>query len=615
MPLQFPSSATVVAALPRALSLSAAAVAAATTTLLLISAVVSRSHHIASSSPPLLPPSASASTTSTQAPAPAPDAEHHHHSPPPPPVPPCPPNATNLVPCHESPSGDRHCPPRPTPPLPHPPKDHPPHPPVPPPPHCRVPPPPGYRPPPPWPVRRERARYANVELPLLPPGKVSEGQDPVRGRGEWLVFAQGKGVRHYVEQLERVVPLRGGVVRTALDIGCGVASFGDYLLNYDVLTMSFAPKNIYGAQVQLALERGLPAMIGGFGAQRLPHPSRSFDMVHCADCLVSWTAHDGLYMLEIDRLVQPGGYWIFSRPPVSWKSAYNISNQAIKDQDNQLAMDDVANKLNWTKLSEMGTTSVWRKPTCHLHCEQESKLLGSLPLCREDPDSAWYANISLCRSCLPRAEPVDACAAGAMEKWPKRLDSVPPRITSGEIKWLSVQAYEHDTLLWEKRVSFYVTYLKYLSNGTYRNTVDMSAGLGGFAAAMSKYPVWVMNVVPANITNNTLGVIYERGLIGTYTDWCEAFSTYPRTYDLIHANGIFSSYIHKCGIIDILVEMDRILRPGGAAIVRDRADVVLKVKKDADRLRWQSQIVDTENGPLDPDKLLIVDNSLPLPGS
>lgn len=94
-------------------------------------------------------------------------------------------------------------------------------------------------------------------------------------------------------------------------------------------------------------------------------------------------------MLEIDRLLQPGGYWIFSRPPVSWKSAYNISNQSIKDQDNQLAMDDVANKLNWTKLSEMGTTSVWRKPTCHLHCEQESKLLGSLPLCREDPDSAW----------------------------------------------------------------------------------------------------------------------------------------------------------------------------------------------------------------------------------
>ncbi|CAL4946117.1 unnamed protein product [Urochloa decumbens] len=613
-----PSSAAVLAALPRALSLSAAAVAAATTSLLLISAVVSRTHHVATSSsaPPPVPPSASASTASTQAPAPAPDPEHHH-PPPPPPVPPCPPNATHLVPCHEDPSGERHCPPRPPPP-PHPHKDtrlHPPHPP-PPPPHCRVPPPPGYRPPPPWPVRRERARYANVELPLLPAGKLVAGQGPVRGRGEWLVFAKGKGVRNYVEQLGRVVPLRDGAVRTALDIGCGVASFGDFLLNYGVLTMSIAPKNRYGAQVQLALERGLPAMIGGLVTYRLPYPSRSFDMVHCGDCLVPWTAHDGLYMLEIDRLLQPGGYWVFSRPPVSWKSAFNISNQAIQDKDKQLTMDDMANKLHWTKLSENSTISVWRKPTGHLHCDQGAKFFGSPPLCRGgDPDSAWYVNISMCITCLPRAEHVNGCAGGAMEKWPKRLDAIPPRIASGEMKWLSIQTYKQDSLIWEKRVNFYVTYLKFFSNGTYRNVMDMGAGFGGFAAAVSKYPVWVMNVVPTNITDNTLGVIYERGLIGTYTDWCEAFPTYPRTYDLIHANGIFSSHVHKCGIIDILVEMDRILRPGGAAIVRDKADVVQKVKKDADRLRWHSQIVDTENGPLDPEKLLIVDNSLPLPGS
>jgi hypothetical protein len=61
--------------------------------------------------------------------------------------------------------------------------------------------------------------------------------------------------------------------------------------------------------------------------------------------------------------------------------------------------------------------------------------------------------------------------------------------------------------------------------------------------------------------------------------------------------------------------MDRILRPGGAAIVRDTANVVLKVKKAADRLRWRSWVVDTENGASDPQKLLIMDNSLTLPGN
>lgn len=61
--------------------------------------------------------------------------------------------------------------------------------------------------------------------------------------------------------------------------------------------------------------------------------------------------------------------------------------------------------------------------------------------------------------------------------------------------------------------------------------------------------------------------------------------------------------------------MDRILRPQGAVIVRDRADVILKVKKDADRLGWHSQTADTENRTLDPEKLLIVDKSFPLWGS
>jgi len=70
-------------------------------------------------------------------------------------------------------------------------------------------------------------------------------------------------------------------------------------------------------------------------------------------------------------------------------------------------------------------------------------------------------------TCIPRAEPFNGCAGGAMEKWPKRLGAVPPRIASGEMKWLSIQRYEHDTLIWVKRVNFYLTYLKYLSNGVF----------------------------------------------------------------------------------------------------------------------------------------------------
>ncbi|KAK8309094.1 hypothetical protein V6Z11_D02G104900 [Gossypium hirsutum] len=34
---------------------------------------------------------------------------------------------------------------------------------------------------------------------------------------------------------------------------------------------------------------------------------------------------------------------------------------------------------------------------------------------------------------------------------------------------------------------------------------------------------------------------------GIGNNWCEGFSTYPRTYDLIHANGVFSLYQDKIG--------------------------------------------------------------------
>lgn len=80
----------------------------------------------------------------------------------------------------------------------------------------------------------------------------------------------------------------GKHIRVVLDVGCGVASFGGYLFDRDVLTMSFAPKDEHEAQVQFALERGIPAISAVMGSQRLPFPSRVFDLIHCARCRVPW---------------------------------------------------------------------------------------------------------------------------------------------------------------------------------------------------------------------------------------------------------------------------------------------------------------------------------------
>ena len=43
---------------------------------------------------------------------------------------------------------------------------------------------------------------------------------------------------------------------------------------------------------------------------------------------------------------------------------------------------------------------------------------------------------------------------------------------------------------------------------------------------------------------------------------CEPFPTYPRTYDMLHANGLVSHLTsERCSMIDLFLEMDRILRP------------------------------------------------------
>ena len=83
----------------------------------------------------------------------------------------------------------------------------------------------------------------------------------------------------------------GGRLRTVLDVGCGVASFGGYLLTSDVIAMSLAPNDVHQNQIQFALERGVPAIIGVLGSMHLPYPSSAFDMAQCSRCLIPWASN------------------------------------------------------------------------------------------------------------------------------------------------------------------------------------------------------------------------------------------------------------------------------------------------------------------------------------
>ncbi|KAM0027865.1 putative S-adenosyl-L-methionine-dependent methyltransferase [Helianthus debilis subsp. tardiflorus] len=475
---------------------------------------------------------------------------------------------------------------------------------------CLIPAPPKYKLPFKWPKSRDYAWYDNIPHKELSIEK--DRQNWIKVEGDRFRFPGGGtmfryGADSYIDDINELIPLSNGTIRTTIDTGCGVASWGAYLLKRDIITMSFAPRDTHEAQVWFALERGVPAMIGIMGSQRLPYPARAFDMAHCARCLIPWSKYGGLYLIEVDRVLRPGGYWILSGPPIQFRKlwrGWDRSREELKHEQEDI--EDVAKRLCWKKVIEKDALAVWQKPINHIDCIKTKKKHHKPLICKSgNADEAWYKDLEGCITPLPEVSRQDEVSGGALEKWPARAMAVPPRISNNFVREITEEKFQRDNEIWKERVTQYNRIVTALPQGRYRNILDMNAYLGGFSAALMKYPVWVMNVVPVNIQPDTLGIIYERGFVGVYHDWCEAFSTYPRTYDLIHADGVFSMYQDRCDITDILLEMDRILRPEGTVVFRDEPDLIRKIKSIAERMRWNTKTVDPESEPHNGEKILV----------
>jgi Putative S-adenosyl-L-methionine-dependent methyltransferase len=66
--------------------------------------------------------------------------------------------------------------------------------------------------------------------------------------------------------------------------------------------MSFAPSDSHEAQVQFALERGVPAMIGIIATNRIPYPARAFDMARCSRCLIPWNKYGKPFLVVAKKI-------------------------------------------------------------------------------------------------------------------------------------------------------------------------------------------------------------------------------------------------------------------------------------------------------------------------
>ncbi|KAK9724298.1 hypothetical protein RND81_05G061900 [Saponaria officinalis] len=471
--------------------------------------------------------------------------------------------------------------------------------------NCLIPPPHGYKVPIKWPRSRDEVWKANIPHTHLAHEKSDQNWMVVKG--EKIVFPGGGthfhyGADKYIAAMANMLNFPKNVInnkgklRTVLDVGCGVASFGGYLLSSDVITMSLAPNDVHQNQIQFALERGIPAYLGVLGTKRLPYPSRSFELAHCSRCRIDWLQRDGILLLELDRLLRPGGYFAYSSP-----EAYAQDEEDLRIWKE---MSTLVERMCWKIASKRNQTVIWVKPLNN-DCYMQRPPGTQPPLCRSDADPDAVSGVNM-EACITPYSDHDHKAGGSeLAPWPARLTSPPPRLADFGY---SSNVFEKDTELWRHRVENYWNLLSpKIKSDTLRNVMDMKANLGSFAAALKEKDVWVMNVV-SDDGPNTLKLIYDRGLIGATHNWCEAFSTYPRTYDLLHAWNVISEIEKKgCSPVDLLLEIDRILRPTGFAIFRDKQSVVDFIKKHLSALHWEAiATADASDSEEDGDELVFI---------
>ncbi|KAL6011989.1 hypothetical protein ACLOJK_002456 [Asimina triloba] len=488
-------------------------------------------------------------------------------------------------------------------------------------PRCLVRPPKDYKIPMKWPLGGDIIWSGNLKLTkdqFLASGSITKRQFfKIMGIFSFMnvLMYDGRendGVEDYSHQIAKMIGLRSDSeflqagVHTVLDIGCGFGSFGAHLLSLNIMTMCIAAYEVSGSQVQIALERGLPAMIGSFSSKQLPYPSLSFDMVHCAQCGIMWNAK--AFLVEVDRLLKPGGYFVLTSPHRG--ALLNGKNRNVF-----LHIEGFTKKICWNPIAQQDETFVWQKTT-DIHCYASRRGI-IIPLCEDVNNLESYY------------QPLLSCVMGnSSTHWIPRqkrtYQHADFELKSDELSLHGILAEDflEDSQFWRAALKNYWSLLTPLIFSDHpkrpgeedplppfnmiRNVMDMNSHYGGLNAALleARKSVWVMNVVPIR-TPNLLPLIFDRGFTGILHDWCKPFPTYPRTYDMLHAAGLLSHILisEECDMSDIFLEMDRILRPEGWVILRDKTRVIEKAYTFAAQNRWDARVIALQD---DNDQQLLV---------
>jgi len=224
----------------------------------------------------------------------------------------------------------------------------------------------------------------------------------------------------------------------------------------------------------------------------------------------------GIYLQEIHRILRPGGFWVLSGPPVNYERRWRGWNTTVEEQRTDYEkLQDLLTSMCFKLYNKKDDIYVWQKAKDNA-CYDKLSRDTYPPKCDDslEPDSAWYTPLRACF--VVPMEKYKKSGLTYMPKWPQRLNVAPERISL--VQGSSSSTFSHDNSKWKKRIQHYKKLLPDLGTNKIRNVMDMNTAYGGFAASLINDPLWVMNVV-SSYGPNTLPVVFDRGLIGTFHDW------------------------------------------------------------------------------------------------
>lgn len=207
---------------------------------------------------------------------------------------------------------------------------------------------------------------------------------------------------------------------------------------------------------------------------------------------------------------------MLSGPPINYENRWRGWNTTVEEQKGEFdKLKKLLTSMCFKLYNKKDDIAVWQK-TSDNGCYDKLTVSSYPPKCDDsvDPDSAWYTPLRACLT-IP-SQNYKKLGLTTTPKWPSRLNIAPERtsvVPSG-----GSGGFKHDDTKWKIRVKHYKTLLPALGSDKIRNVMDMSTVYGGFAAALITSPLWVMNVV-SSYGPNSLGVVYDRGLIGVSHDW------------------------------------------------------------------------------------------------